>query len=209
MKPAGHDKRPKDWIPMANFAMVKSIPTQVRLRDHLFPFAGAAPQPDLLWGVHGTTSINASVFTAAAHATAQQCQALQITTWYRVDNFQAVTTPLTREASRQAGYLHLGRLNAAFRDDICATWQSWLKQESPSLYALQSDFALEDLALHHPHYVWRMFRDNAELLMVIHPVQPSYPSASGTPVWIATVRATAQRIMASEVRYLPDVQVVA
>lgn len=207
MKPVGHDKRPRDWIPFVNFAMVENVPESLKLRDHLFPFEGAQPDPELLWGVYGTTSINAAIFGAASYAAAKRCQSLQITSWYLIENFRSVTTQLTRDVSREAGYLHLGRLNAAFRDDIKATWLEWLETDSAAQFQQQQSYSLEDLALHHPEYIWRMFKLNKDLHMVIHPVRPEYSAASSLPVWIATVRATPSRVMASEVRFIPDVKV--
>lgn len=208
MKPIGHSQRPRDWIPLANFALVERIEPQLVLREHLLPYAGAPKQTQLLWGVHGTTSINAAVFAAAAEATRRRCQSLQVTTWYRVDNFSAVTTPLTRESSRAAGYLHLGRLNAAFREDIRATWLDWLAHEDPAAHQRGADAGLEDLALWHPEIIARMLLQNDALHMVIHPVRADYATPGAPPLWVATVRADPERIMASEVRYVPDVQVL-
>lgn len=207
MKPTALSQRPRDWIPFANFALVPRIEPELRLREHLLPYAGAHADAGLLWGVHGTTSINAAIFSAAAEAARRRCQSLQITTWYRVDNFSAVTTPLTRESSRAAGYLHLGRLSAAFRDDIRETWLSWLAAQAADQHESQAHLGLEDLALLHPEFVQRMLAQNPQLHMVVHPVRVPWVALDAPPLWVASVRADPERIMASEVRYVPEVQV--
>ncbi len=208
MKPSSHSQRPRDWIPFANFALVAKIEPQLELRDHLLPYQGSVDSSGLLWGVHGTTSINAAIFAAAAEAARRRCQSLQITTWYRVDDFSAITTPLTRESSRAAGYLHLGRLSASFREDIRSTWLAWLEKEAPTQHAKQAELGLEDLALLHPEFVQRMLTQNETLHMVIHPVRAAFAAPDTPPLWVASVRADPTRVMASEVRYVPDVRVV-
>ena len=207
MKPFGQEKRPKDWIPFVNFAMVENVPRKLSLRENLFPYVGAKGDDSLIWGVYGTTSINAAIFAAASHAVTRRCQSLQITSWYFIENFKSVTTQITRESSMTNGYLHLGRLNAAFRNEIRDIWLGWIARDMSKQSVGLENESLEDLAIRFPMLVRRMLADVPEWKMIIHPVQQEY-TTSTVPIWIATAKVEKDRIKTSEVRFIPDIEIV-
>lgn len=218
MKPSGQTKRPKDWLPMVNFAMVKGMPARLTLTDHLFPYIGGEANDRFIWGVYGTTSINAAIFSAASHAAemsqkdpeGQQVKSLQLTAWFRIDDFRSVPTQLSAEDVQRHGYLHLGRMASVFRDDIRPRWVDWVRTQRPhealamgsSLDALH----LDELAVRFPLFVRVLLDEDPNLHAVIHPVFQTYQSAR-IPLWVLTARRDKSRLMAAEARFAPMVDV--
>ncbi len=214
MKPTGQSKRPKDWLPFVNFAMLKGVPGQVRLREHLFPYEGVQPDERFIWGVYGTTSINAAIFSASHFAqeqnslnpSGQEIRSLQITTWFRIDDFKEVPSQLTPKDVSDRGYLHLGRVSSAYREDLRKRWIAWIALEEGVDAASLESWHLEELAERCPQFVRKLLEDSPSLHAVIHPVQQIYQK-SRIPLWMLTARYDRSRLMASEARFAPMVKV--
>lgn len=209
MKPFGKEKRPKDWLPIVNFAMVDSIPRSINLREHLFSYVGCEDDPRFIWGVYGTTSINVAIYVAADAATAKRRRSLQITSWMRVDNFQSAQANLTDAGFEAASYLHLGRASSALRETIRVKWVAWVRANHGAAYGEHLDkLSLEYLAAHFPGYVRVILDENPNLRALVHPVTPSYSEGSSDAhFWVLTARYDKSQVMASEVRFVSDVEV--
>lgn len=218
MKPTGQIKRPKDWLPMVNFAMVKGMPSHVKLADHLFPYVGVQEDSRFIWGVYGTTSINAAIFSASTYAAEltakspgeQEIQSLQITTWFRIDDFRSIPTQLSAADVARHGYLHLGRMTSAFRDAIRKQWVDWVRgsraNEAANLGAALDTMHLDDLAVRFPQFVRVLLLEDPTLHAVVHPVYQTYQNVR-TPMSVLTARYDRDRLMASEARFAPMVEV--
>ncbi len=214
MKPTGQSKRPKDWLPFVNFAMLKGVPGHVKLREHLFPYEGVQQDERFIWGVYGTTSINAAIFSASHFAqeqnsrnpSEQEVRSLQITTWFRIDNFKDVPSQLTPKDVSERGYLHLGRVSSAFREELRKLWIAAIVQNSSVEADSLESWHLEQLAERYPQFVRKLLDDNSALHAVIHPVQQTYQK-SRIPLWMLTARYDKSRLMASEARFAPMVNV--
>lgn len=219
MKPSGQLKRPKDWLPFVNFAMIKGMPLRVNLADHLFPFVGSERDDRFIWGVYGTTSINAAIFSASAYAKemsakepgTQEYRPQQLTAWFRIDDFRSMPTQLTPEDVRKHGYLHLGRMAAAFREDLKGRWIKWVRAERPHDAAMLGTaldaLHLDELAVRFPQYVRVMLLEDPTLLAVVHPVFQTYQD-SRIPFWLLTARRDPERLMAAEARFAPVMDVM-
>lgn len=218
MKPTGQIKRPKDWLPFVNFAMIKEIPVRLNLTDHLFPYIGSEDDTDFIWGVYGTTSINAAIFSAASHAAdlsaaapgSPEIRSLQLTAWFSIENFRSIPTQLSAEDVRRHGYLHLGRMVSSFRENLRGQWIDWIHNYRPHeasiLGPALDSLKLDEIAVRFPQFVKVLLRDDPTLNAVIHPVFQTYQKAR-IPLWILMARRNTDRLVAAEARFVPSVQV--
>lgn len=211
MKPFGQEKRPKDWLPVVNFAMAEGVPRSFNLREHLFPYVGCEPDPRYIWGVYGTTSINVAIYSAAHMASRQRRRSLQLTSWILVEDFHK--TPAQNDGAFESiSYLHLGRAKSSVRKLLREKWIDWIRSRTPEQYerlAEQLDkLSLEDLASHFPGYVRVLLEENPQLRAIVHPVIPEFTDGkSAANLWVLTSKYDKDRVMASEVRFLSDVDV--
>lgn len=203
MKPFGQLKRPKDWLPIVNFAIAEGIPREINLRDHLFPYVGCEPDPAFIWGVYGTTSINMAIYGAAQTAAAAKKRSLQLTSWLQVDNFNSGD-------AIGGTYLHLGRTTSEQRDVIRKGWALWVHDNIPGQASLNTllKLDLETLASRFPSYARVYLQENPEVIAMVHPVSATYAvSKPSAPLWVLTARYNKDLIKASEVRFVSDVDV--
>lgn len=203
---------------MVNFAMVKGMPARLTLTEHLFPYRGCEEDDKFIWGVYGTTSINAAIFSAASHAAemsqketdGQQIKSLQVTAWFRIDDFRSVPTQLSVEDVQRHGYLHLGRMASAFREILRSRWVEWVRVQRPNeastMGASLDELHLDELAVRFPLFVRVLLDEDPNLHAVIHPVFQTYQDAR-IPLWILTARRDRSRLMAAEARFAPMVDV--
>lgn len=219
MKPSGQLKRPKDWLPFVNFAIIRGMPARLKLADHLFPYIGCEDDPDFIWGVYGTTSINAAIFSAASYAAemsrkepgAQEYRAQQLTAWFRIDDFRSIPTQMDHDDVSRHGYLHIGRMASPYRESLRAEWASWLREVKPeaaeALGPALDALHLDELAVRFPQYVRVMLRKDPSLHAVIHPVFQTYQDVR-IPFWLLTARRDPSRLMAAEARFASVVDVM-
>jgi hypothetical protein len=219
MKPSGQSKKQKDWLPLVNFAMVRGHPKRLKLREHLFPYKGCEDddQEKFIWGVYGTTSINAAIFSAAAYAAGLSRSedvlvfSLQINTWFRIDDFNGVPSQLSAQDVQDHGYMHLGRLASSYREVVRLKWRDWVietyPKEADALAAVLDDMTVTDLAVRFPGYARVMLREDKKLHAVVHPVTQTYEEHARAPIWVLTARKDKKRIMACEARFAMDVVV--
>lgn len=216
MKPSGQNKRSKDWLPFVNFAMIRgNTLKELNLREHLLPYRGCEDDEGYVWGVYGTTSINAATFTAGVHARSLSHSegavvfSLQLNAWLRIDNFCSVPSRLRANDVEEHGYMHLGRLASSYREVVRRNWRDWVVDHHPTeadtLAAVLDDMTVTDLAVRFPGYVRVMLRQDKRLHAVVHPVIQNYEN-SKVPIWVLTARND-HRIMACEARFATDVVV--
>lgn len=209
MKPTTHNSRPKEWIPLSNFAMVDKVPDRLVLKDHLLPFEGSKPDAKFLWGLYGTSSMNHTLFLADAYASKHKKQMLTVQLWYHVDNFERVKSKITPEIADESGFIHLDRLQSHFRDQLQVQILAHLKKKtSSSQYTMLVPMSLEDIMVRHPECVRVIFDNMPKVNVVVHPVRQLYDETDSKPVQIATVRNIPKRLAAAEVRYLEHIKVV-
>ena len=208
-KPISHGSRPKEWIPLTNYAMVDQIPSSLALKDHLLPFEGAKSDSKFLWGLYGSASMNRALFLADAYASRHKKQMLTIQLWYHVDHFQLVKSKITPEIAEQSGFVHLDRLQSDYRDELRELVLLDLhKRTHGAQYETLQNMSLEDIMVRHPECVNVIFDQNKKVNVVVHPVRQLYDENDARPVNLATVRNIKARLAAAEVRYLEDIKVI-
>lgn len=210
MKPFGQEKRPKDWLPIVNFAMVDGVPRTLNLRDHLFSYIGCENDPNFIWGVYGTTSINVAIYSAAQMASRQRRRSLQLTSWILVDDFHSVPLQQGESAFDTMTYLHIGRASASLRKWLREKWVAWVRSSNstPGTVSHLDKLTLDDLAAHFPGYVRVFLNEHPHLRAIVHPVIPEF--TDGKPaahLWVLTSPYDKDRVMASEVRFVSDIDV--
>ena len=208
-KPTSHGSRPKEWIPLTNYAMVDKIPASLVLKDHLLPFEGARADPKFLWGLYGSASMNRALFLADAYASRNKKQMLTIQLWYHVDHFELVKSKITPEIADESGFVHLDRLQSHYRDELRELILVDLHKRTHSAqYAALQNMSLDEIMIRHPECVRVIFDQNKKVNVVVHPVRQLYDDRDTRPVHLATVRNIKARLAAAEVRYLEEIKVI-
>jgi hypothetical protein len=208
VKPTTEQHRPKEWIPFTNYALVATIPTSIRLQEHLFPYEGAVQDPGFIWGLHGTLSANAGLFLADAFASKKRLQLMTVQTWYRVENLNLVRSQIDRQIAEKSGFMHLDRLKTNFREELRDLLLEEIreKQGERTMAAMQEK-ALVDIVLRDPSHVHTIAREYRKVNVIVHPVRQLFDKDEARPLHVATVRLIKARIMASEVRYMEHIKV--
>jgi len=212
---ASNSHRIKDWLLFANFVFSVGTPEKVRVRDHMLPYAGQ-PMRGYFWGVYGTSSINHMLYETAAKASREvqgdeNFRAYQINTWYEIKNVGDMPPQHTQESGESFGFLHLGRLRAAYRKQVIESWMEQLREQLGVREANRHvNERIEDLAIQYPQLALGMLSDKVHV--VAHPVRDNFQASYTTPIWVLTGRepsdgTTDPRIKASVVRYAADIQV--
>lgn len=200
--------RVRDQICFTVFAIVDSTPEKVRVRDHLFPYEGMKSEPGLVWGLYGTTSINAGLFLAEDYARSKRKMLLTINMWYHVPLLELTRQHLTEESALASGYLHLGRVTHEFREELLLRANAWAKKNvDASARILMSELSLDDFVRRYPGFIRHLMKENPEYNMIIHPVQQSYDIEDQRKLWVATVRAVPEHFKRAEVRFMPSIPV--
>lgn len=205
MKPASHLSRPKEWIPLSNYAFFDKRPDSIVLRDSLVAFEGARPDPAFLWGVYGTSSMNHMLFLADNYAQHRNKLSFSVQMWYHVDYFERVKSKISPEIAHESGFIHLDRLQSEFRDEIRDLVVASIKERvSGSQFEIIRTMNLSDIMMRHPECVRVIFDRYKKVHVVVHPVRQLFDETDRRPVHIATVRNVKSRIMAAEVRYFEE-----
>lgn len=204
--------RPKSWIPFLNFAIVDTIPQELNLRDHMFPFAGAEQDKRFIWGLYGTMAFNQGLFLADAYARQHGKHALAVQGRYRLDNFELIRSQIDREMAEASGFVHLDRVKASFRDELKEVMMAKAQERHPGFSrAAYADKPIGDLVLNYPSLVRELFDYVKEINMVVHPVKQQYDSSDDRSFFLATMRVESKecrdRVMDAGVRYMEAIKV--
>jgi hypothetical protein len=197
---AGH----KDMIPLRTYAIPETNPTEFKFSNHLIKYAGYMAfqaAPDLLWGAHGTTSLNSADAFASRDAQHLKRRLYQIEMFYRLDGLPPAGTSVTEEFARSVGYLHLGRITSSFRDDLKDRMLDWLKDDSEFEPDYLKDKSLEEMIKLRPMFVHALMSQDKFLKAVIHPVR----LAGGVTLRIATVRKLKDNIARVYTRFHDEI----
>lgn len=197
----------KDMIPLRAYAIPESIPEKVRFSAHPIKFLGYKPfaaAPDLVWGVHGTASLNSADAFASRDAQHLKRRLYQIELLYRLDGIPPAGTSVTEAFAQSAGYLHMSRITSAYRDKLKTRMIGWLQaEEDPELEEL-SDLPFEEMLKSRPMFVHALMTEDQHLKAVIHPVK----LAGGVSLRIATVRNLKSHIVRVYTRFHEEIETV-
>lgn len=204
MKPFAAQRRPKEWIPFTNYALVKSVPKALKLQEHLVPYEGAEADEGYLWGLYGTLASNQGLFLADAAAQRRGLIPLTIQGWYRLDNFDRVRAQIDQSIAEESGFLHLERLKAAFREEVKEVALTAATALERRTFA---DESLGALLVRCPRLVKAIFAEYRKVSMIVHPVRQLYDPEDRRPLTVCTMRLIRSRVMAVEVRYVEGIKV--
>lgn len=213
MKPVNQALRHKQkgWVPVSTFAMVKEMPTAMQYQEHLIPFEGADGDTNLPWGVYGSASTNSGMFLAEAAARkAKKPLVLVGTLWYFIEDFSAAGE-LRKSMEDGNGFLHLGRISASLRDEIRAELMQILEEQQTVTAARKKqleEMSWEDFLVKVPGVVREFIRRGDDLMFVVHPVRQLYDKDTRPVLWVASFKMDPERVMAAEVRHMPQIELI-
>ena len=97
-------------------------------------------------------------------------------------------------------------VSSAYREDLRKRWIDWVALDEGVASSTLASLHLDQLAERCPQFVRVLLEGNPALHAVIHPVQQTYQK-SRIPFWVLTARYDKSRLMASEARFAPMVDV--
>lgn len=213
--------RPRDGVPVMDYALLDDLTQKVRLRDHLLGFRHPAKldMSGLLWGATGTVTQNMAMMAAHNEALHKRKLMVPIQFWYRFDDLSESirggmicrNPPAGKGQYQYAEYIHTDRLAMAERKLLCEELIALIGEERGTRERNKAA-ALEwtHLMATYPEHVVSMFERHNKLKMIIHPVYPvgGDADASAKPWFIATMKADPKRILAIRAPYHPELDVV-
>lgn len=194
----------KDMIPLRTYALPVALPQGFKFSEHMpkilgfKPFAAAA---DLLWGVHGTTSLNAADAYASRDSQHLGRRLYQLELLYRLNGIPPAGTSVTEDFAKTAGYLHFSRITSAFREKLRERMMDWLKDTHEPNMDEMADLDFEDLIKHRPMFVHHLMNEDKRIKAIIHPVFLS----GGVTLRIATVRNVPANIVRVYTRFHEEI----
>ena len=175
-------------------------PREVFFSEHLPNFDGYKPfevNPDLIWGVFGTDSLNRCDAYASMDAQHMKRELYQVDLYYNVKNIPASNASISKEVSLASGYIYLARLESSFRNELHEIFKRWLTDaKDPDIGALRI-MTVEDLIKARPMLVHRYMKENPDINVFLHSVKIS----GGVSIRLCTMRKLPDRIEQIAVRY--------
>jgi hypothetical protein len=195
----------KDAIFLRTYALTEQPPTELYFSRHMLRFTGLKlfeSQPDLVWGVHGTSSTNNADAFSSRDAQHLGRKLYQIDLMYKLQNPSSPGASVTQESVDNTGYMHISRLAKAYATKLKEMVIGWLEAlDDPELPALKGmDF--EELIRHRPMMVHKLMGDHAYIDCIIHTVF----LAGGVRLRIGTVRNKPANILAVLTRFHDEIQ---
>lgn len=203
-------------ISLSTLVPVSGVPEVVRFADHSFDYQGCVPAPgELFTAVQGGQSKHAVLVAASIWARDMQGRAkpgepdrmMVLDFGYHIENLKSTRANSSFALLDETGFISFDRITSEYREHLRYEWLNWVSADfSASRAEGLGSKSLKELALLFPQYINRMFEENRNLNVVLHPVHPMIdPRAE---VWVATVRHIKKRICQPEMRFAPDVKVV-
>ncbi|MES2977733.1 MAG: hypothetical protein V4731_04860 [Pseudomonadota bacterium] len=187
--------RPAGQVIVATFALHAVKPAQIVFSEHMPRFEGRRPfdvNPDLVWGVFGTDSINRAAHYASMDASHLKRRLYHLDLIYSAPQVPSAGAVLTKELTQSTGYVNFPRLEAGFREALRSTFLGWLEDaKDPDLAGLSRE-NIESLLRERPMLVHRFMAENPEYRVALHSVRIS----GGIKLRMATLRRDPQRMVA-------------
>ncbi len=167
-------KRPVDWVRMANYAMVPedAIPAVIRLGEHQVEYPGA--EPSTLRGVYGPQAMTQGVYWAdtAAHRIGKKVVVLE--TWVEIQGAtQSAKERLDVEGLARVKMLDLRRIKADLRGQLVDKLYKLVPPaDRPHLGS--GAYVLDQILVRHPYLVAVIFEQYPHLQGIVHPVAMSF-----------------------------------
>jgi hypothetical protein len=206
LQPAfGRPSRSRELIYIYNYKLTDDTPKRIEFSRCMVRFLGfnrAKANPDLLWGVQGTTSLRDADRFAAADASFRQQRIFQLELAYRIPDLYTIESSISEESARRLGYLHCTRATIGYRNDLRIRMHAWLHADKDPDYATLVSLDFDDLVKQRPMLIHRLMTEDTFLSLVVHPVLLS----GGVMLRVATVRNKPERIERVSTRFHESIQ---
>ncbi|MEP6875917.1 MAG: hypothetical protein ABI887_16285 [Burkholderiales bacterium] len=189
-------------IQLGCFALVNRQPLHLHFGDHGVPVRNAPDDSAFITAAYGT-SANAAFLMASDQAESSGEQSFRLHMIFKVRGGMPSDGAIDRETAYRTGFLHMGRLERKFREEIrqeileglCATL-------SPAAYAAVEHARLAEILVRYPAAVRALLDANELYDVVVHPAMPAYRSKRQGRIDVATIRSSRAADMKAHVRYL-------
>ena len=201
----GRPSRSRELIYVYNYKLTDEIPTRIEFSRCMVRFLGfnqAKANPDLIWGVQGTTSLRDADRVAAADASFRRQRIFQLELAYRIPDLYSMESSISEESARRLGYLHCTRATIGYRNDLRIRMHGWLHADKDPDFASLVSLDFDDLIKQRPMLIHRLMAEDTFLNLVVHPVLLS----GGVMLRIATVRNKPELIERVTTRFHEEIQ---
>lgn len=175
----------KNLLPFRTYVLLEKSPQVIQFRKHLLRFEGyraAETAPNVIWGVYGTSSLNAADVYATRDATGAGKKVFQCEVVYRLSETASATQTFNEEHSRATGTLLMSRITLSFRKTLLERMHNWL--QSDTQFNTLKDMDLLTLVKTRPMLIHRLLIEDPDFNIIIHPVFLN----GGVTLRIATAR---------------------
>lgn len=203
-------EKPVD-VKIRTYVLTKEIPSEIHFSRNLAKFSGIQDSflnPDLIWGIYGTSSLNSANTYASMDARRLKSKMYQVDLHMKISMHPPTTRVINRENATQSGFFHFERLDVNFRNEIleqmigyCAEMDGVSEESLRIQYPASS--MLIDLLRDKPMLVHRFMAENPSARACIHSVR----LGGGFTLKVGTVRRDIEGSWL-EVRHHEDIPVL-
>jgi hypothetical protein len=202
---SGGRARSRELIYLRNYKLTEALPTVIEFSACMVRFQGLVlPKinPDLLWGVQGTTSIRDADGFATADAQFRKLRIYQVDMAYRIPGLPTQETSISEEAAARLGYLHTSRATTTYKRALREQMNKWLHADKDPEFSTLAGYEFDELILARPMLIHRLMEEDKRLNVVVHMVALN----GGVTLRIATVRKKPEFIEKVYTRFHADIK---
>lgn len=191
MSEAEKKEKPVD-VKIRTYVLTKEIPTEIRYSLNLARFTGmndSLVNPDLIWGIYGTSSLNSANSYASMDARRLKRKMYQVDLHVPIRMHPPTTRVINRENATESGFFHFERLDMSFRNELldqmigyCSEMENVSEESLRIQYPVSS--MLNDLLRDKPMLIHRFMAENPNARVCIHSVR----LGGGLTLKLGTVR---------------------
>jgi len=188
---------------LRTYVLSTKVPTDVVYSEHMPRFQGFEPfraNPDLVWGVQGTNSINSADAYASMDARHLRRKVFLLDLHFKIANVTSASSVITEEAALKSGYYHFDRLEFNFRAKLFKVLLGYIEE---SKQEAAKKLTIQDLLREQPMLIHRFMKETPECRACLHSVQIN----GGVTLRMATVRKNMAFVERVGVRYHDDINV--
>lgn len=188
---------------LRTFVLSSQVPETVVYSDHMPRFEGydaSLTNPDLVWGVQGTNSINSANAYASMDARYHKRKVFLVDLFYQIENMPSASSVISEDSAMSSGYFHFDRLEMNFRSKLFAQFLDYLPAEKRAEF---EGLTLQDLLCSNPMLVHRYMKETPECRACLHNVCIS----GGVKLRLGTVRKDPDAVRRVLIRYHEGIKV--
>lgn len=188
------------------YALLTTVAYELKYSNHLIGFSGldrSKANPDLVWGVYGTNSMNSADAYASMEAQHHKRLMHQLDLYYQVPALSTKNTVISEKMAREGGFYNLDRLEVSFRNALYQRMLQFLPAKDRWPYEGDSGKTIQDFLRENPMLVHRFMAEEPTCMAMTHVVTLN----GGVRLRMATLRKVSQRIERIHVRYHDEIEV--